>query len=106
MPRTPSAKAAVRKNATERLQFDTINEPTEGEPFSIELVPGTTVRVLPARMWRISALAALKEGDFDTWAKKSLATIADYDQFTAADPTLEDFEKFMKRLGEATDPGN
>ncbi len=72
----------------------------------IELVPGTSVRVLPPRMWRVSGLKGMRQADFDTWAKKCLASAEDYEIFTDVDPTLEEIEAFMKRLNEESGEGN
>jgi hypothetical protein len=72
----------------------------------IELVPGTSVRVRPPRMWRVSALKAMRQADFDTWAKTSLASAEDYAVFCDVDPTLEEVQTFMKALNEESGEGN
>jgi hypothetical protein len=72
----------------------------------IELVPGTSVRVLPPRMWRVSGLKGMRQADFEMWAKKCLASSEDYEIFMDVDPTLEQIEAFMKRLNEESGEGN
>lgn len=72
----------------------------------VELIPGTTVRVLPPRMWRVSSLTAMRQGDFDKWASKALASTEDYEIFMDVDPTLDQIEGFMKRLNEESGEGN
>ena len=72
----------------------------------IELAPGASVRVLPPRMWRVSALKAMRSADFDEWAKKCLGSTEDYEVFCDVDPTLEQVEQFMKRLNEESGEGN
>lgn len=75
-------------------------------PLLVELVPGQSVRVLPPKMWRVSSLSAMRVGDFDTWAKKALASEEDYEVFMDVDPTLEQVETFMKNLNEVSGEGN
>lgn len=72
----------------------------------VELVPGVSVRVMPPKMWRVSALKAMRTADFDTWAAKSLASVEDYETFCDVDPRLDEIEPFMKRLNEAAGEGN
>jgi hypothetical protein len=96
---TPPEKAAIRAMQTEVLSD------TSG-PLLVELVPGVEVRVLPPRMWRVSAISAMQEGDFLGWAKKALASTDDYDIFVDTDPTLEQVEAFMQRTSEVSTEGN
>lgn len=97
----PSRKAAVRddRNKLEAIQSEVLAD--AAGPLLVQLVPGTSVRVLPPRMWRVSSLKALKGGDFDEWAKKALASTEDYETFCRIDPTLEQVETFMKAMNEA-----
>lgn len=85
------------------LQAEVLDDP-DG-PLFVELIPGTHVRVLPPRMWRVSSLSAMRAGDFDTWAKKALASTEDYEVFMDVDPTLEQVETFMKNLNEESSEG-
>ena len=96
-----SLPAPAKGSNLEALQSEILADATSG-PVLVELVPGTSVRVLPARMWRLSGYSAIKEGDFLTWAKKCLASTEDYDAFVDADPTFEQINRFFERFGETT----
>lgn len=89
----------------EALQSEILADATSG-PVAVQLMAGVTVRVLPARMWRLSGYSAIKQGDFLTWAQKCLASDADYEAFVEADPTFEQINKFFERFGEATGEGS
>lgn len=99
--------ATNKRNSKASLQAlqDEVNEPAGG-PLNIELVVGVTVRILPPKMWRLSALTAMQEGDFLGWAKKALASTEDYATFIDVDPTLEQIEAFMTRVREVSQEGN
>lgn len=77
-----------------------------GELVQGELA-GRTVYVPPVKKWRASALHALREGDFDTWAKGTLAD-DDWDIWDEVDPTIEEIEGFFASInpGLGTSPGN
>lgn len=86
----------------EALQSEILADATSG-PVLVELITGeVSVRVLPARMWRLSGYSAIKEGDFLTWAKKCLASEDDYRAFVEADPTFEQINQFFNRFGETS----
>lgn len=103
-----------KSSKLEALQSEILADASSG-PVLVELIVGeVSVRVLPARMWRLSGYAAIKEGDFLTWAQKCLASDEDYEAFVEADPTFEQIAGFFTRFGTATsepsgevgDPGN
>lgn len=90
--------------------------PTESMPAVEREVKGELVQgqladrdvyVPPVKQWRASALHALREGDFETWAKITLED-DDWDAWQAVDPTMEDIEKFFASVnpGLGTDRGN
>ncbi len=83
------------------LQSEILADATSG-PVLVELTPEVSVRVLPARMWRLSGYAAIKEGDFLTWAQRCLASEEDTEAFIDADPTFEQINRFFERFGEST----
>jgi hypothetical protein len=56
---------------TERSAALRAEAATGDEPVAVPLA-GQTVHVLPVRKWRSSALRALREGDFITWAERCL----------------------------------
>ncbi len=90
----------------EALQSEILADATSG-PVLVELIPGeVSVRVLPARMWRLSGYSAIKDGDFLKWAEKCLASVADYEAFVEADPTFEQINQFFTRFGESTGEGS
>lgn len=77
-----------------------------GELVQGELA-GKTIYVPPVKKWRASALHALREGDFENWAKITLDD-DDWDIWQEVDPTVEDIETFFKSInsGLGTNPGN
>lgn len=77
-----------------------------GELVQGELA-GRTVYVPPVKQWRASALHALREGDFDTWAKVTLAD-DDWAIWDEIDPTIQNIEDFFTSInpGLGTGPGN
>lgn len=77
-----------------------------GELVQGELA-GRTIYVPPVKKWRASALHALREGDFENWAKITLDD-DDWDIWHDVDPTVEDIEVFFKSInsGLGTNPGN
>lgn len=85
----------------EALQSEILADAASG-PVLVELMVGVRVRVLPARMWRLSGYRAIKEGDFLLWAEKCLASRDDYEAFVEADPTFEQINAFFTRFGEST----
>lgn len=94
----PPARSQLRNVQTEVLERDA--------PLRLEIVPGVTVAVKPPRQWRLSALTAIRDGDFEAFAKKAMASTGDYETFMDADPTIEQVETFMTALGEASTEGN
>lgn len=77
-----------------------------GELVQGELA-GQTVYCPPTKRWRASALHALREGDFETWAKITLDD-DDWSTWQDVDPTLEQIEDFFTSVnpGLGTSPGN
>lgn len=77
-----------------------------GELVQGELA-GEPIYVPPVKKWRASALHALREGDFENWAKITLDD-DDWDLWQKTDPTVEDIEAFFKSIntGLGTNPGN
>jgi hypothetical protein len=66
---------------------------TGNNPVAVPL-GGETIHVLPVRLWRQSALRALREGDFIAWAEKCL-TPEDVELWDEIDPTIADIEQFF-----------
>lgn len=63
------------------------------------------VHVLPFKDWPSSAIRALREGDFDTWAEKCLASSEDHDDYETwaeRDPTVAEVDEFFAAWEEAT----
>lgn len=58
---------------------------------------GETIYVPPVKQWRASALHALREGDFDTWAKTTLLD-DDWDLWDTTDPTIGQIEDFFATI--------
>jgi hypothetical protein len=74
-------------------------EAVAGEgPVTVELA-GEPIEVLPVRQWRSSALRALREGDFEDWAERSL-TENGHEKWLEVDPTIEEVEAFFEAWGE------
>ncbi len=74
-------------------------------PMRLPLVDGVDVAVNPPRLWRLSAMRALREGDFEKWAQGALASETDVNAFFDADPTFAQIETFMKAMNEASPEG-
>jgi hypothetical protein len=68
---------------------------------------GNLISIPPVNKWRSSALKALNNGDFETWAQRTLSP-EDFKVWTDIDPTLEEvdllFQAAQAFLG--TNPGN
>lgn len=54
-----------------------------------------TVTVPAVRKWHGSAIRALRDGNFDLWAEKTLSP-RDYLHWTDIDPTIEQAETFFE----------
>lgn len=99
------------------VQFDEYEPVEVEEPIAAkkeatgELVQGElagkVIYVPPVKKWRASALHAMREGDFDTWARTTLED-DDWDIWNETDPTVEDIEGFFSTInpGLGTSPGN
>lgn len=87
------AKTAAEKDAADEL-------------IQCELA-GKTVYVPPVNKWRASALHAIREGDLQTWAEKTLLD-DDWDIWQEVDPTLDEVTAFFDTLNGQTgvDSGN
>lgn len=74
-----------------------------------ELIEGTlcgrSVFVPTVKQWRASAIHALREGDFDTWAEATLDD-GDLDWWMDSDPTLGEIEKFFATVNPGLGSGN
>lgn len=77
-----------------------------GELVQGELA-GRPIYVPPVKQWRASALHALREGDFETWAKITLDD-DDWAIWAEVDPTFEEIDDFFATVntGIGTSPGN
>lgn len=77
-----------------------------GELVQGELA-GRPIYIPPVKKWRASALHALREGDFETWAEVTFSE-DDYDLWVEIDPTMEEIEAFFKTVnpGLGTNSGN
>jgi hypothetical protein len=61
--------------------------------LSVPLV-GQDVRVKDPMDWPSSAMAAMREGNFEVWAEKCLAS-GDYEIWQSVDPTYRQIAQFM-----------
>lgn len=88
-----SISSAAEKDATNEL-------------LQCELA-GKTIYVPPVSKWRASALHAIREGDLQTWAEKTLLD-DDWDLWQEIDPTLDEVTAFFDTLNGQTgvDSGN
>ena len=55
---------------------------------------GVTIYILPVMKWKTSALHALREGDIEAWAEKTL-TNGSYELWQKVDPDMEQAEQFF-----------
>lgn len=87
------------------------NEPAVKHEATGELVQGKlagrTIYVPPVKQWRASALHALREGDFETWAETTFSD-DDFDVWAEVDPTMQEIEDFFATInpGLGTNSGN
>lgn len=68
------------------------NEAT-GETVKAELC-GHMLAVPPTNKWRSSAMRALRNGDTETWAERTLSE-EDYATWCEVDPTMEEVDTFF-----------
>lgn len=87
----PEAETAAEKEAKREL--------VQGE------LAGRPIFVPPTKQWRSSALHALRNGDFQSWAEAVLDD-DDYDTFVELDPTLEQIEDFFEVINPKLQSGN
>jgi hypothetical protein len=66
---------------------------TDG-PVIVKLA-GKDVTVLPVERWRSSGMRAFKEGNYDAWAEKCLAS-GSYAVWQSVDPTVADLTPFFE----------
>lgn len=68
---------------------------------------GVMVNVPVVKKWRSSALKAMKDGDFETWAQVTLDDEG-WAHWQETDPTIEDIEGFFADINPklGTSPGN
>lgn len=82
-----SISSAAEKEATDEL-------------LQCELA-GKTIYVPPVNKWRASALHAIREGDLQTWAEKTLLD-DDWAIWEEVDPTLDEVTAFFDTLNGQT----
>lgn len=98
--------ATARTGAVRAVQMEALADVDQPAKITLTGVDGPVeIAVKAPRRWRLSALDALTDGDFKTWAKGALASETDVDNFFTADPEIADLEEFMKQLNEATSEG-
>lgn len=73
------------------------------DPNASEIVEvdweGQVLHVLPVMQWKTSAIHALREGDVELWAEKSLTPDA-YVKWKKVDPDMGQAEAFLTAWGE------
>lgn len=87
----PEAESAAEKEARREL--------VQGE------LAGRPIYVPPTKQWRSSAMHALRNGDFQSWAEVVLDD-DDYDVWIEVDPTLEQIEDFFEVVNPKLSAGN
>lgn len=68
----------------------------EAKATGLDTAPleGHILQILPTMDWRSSAVRALRENDYDSWAQGCL-TPESYDVWRTVDPTLRQCEAFF-----------
>jgi hypothetical protein len=82
----------------DRLQAEATVD--QSSPVTVQL-DGHDVVIRPLRKWRSSAVTALREGNFEVWARTSL----DEDSralWQRIDPTIDDIETMFAQWAELT----
>lgn len=87
----PEAATAAEKEAKREL--------VQGE------LAGRPIYVPPTKQWRASAMHALRQGDFETWAEITLDD-DDWDTWQEIDPTLAQIEDFFEIINPKLSSGN
>jgi hypothetical protein len=82
----------------EAVRTEALADPNAATPVALE---GKTVHVLPVKKWKASAIRAMRQSDFDTWAEKCLAE-GDYAVWQQVDPDVEQVEAFFLAWNKAT----
>lgn len=80
-------------------QADALEAEAHEESVQIALAD-QKLTVPPMNQWRSSALSAMINGDFETWAAKTLSE-EDYETYADIDPTIDELEAFFDRVTEA-----
>ena len=94
--------SAIPENARrplDRLQAEATSDPSR-EPTTVELA-GREITVLPLRKWRTSGIAALRQGDFETWAHKCLDPESLH-VWVEIDPDIDDVEAMFDQWSAIT----
>lgn len=63
---------------------------------------GETLTVKPVGAWPGSNAKDIKEQDFESWAKKCLASPKDVAKWVEIDPTYDEIEEFFNALNSST----
>lgn len=84
----PGTDTLDSKSAAER---EVTGELVQGE------LAGQPIYVPPVKKWKSSALHALRNGDFETWAEKTLPD-DDFDLWLEVDPDMEQIEEFFASI--------
>jgi hypothetical protein len=97
----PQPRLTIRQPA-DRLRAEA--QVDQSHPVEVSLGE-YMVTVIPLRKWRSSAIRALRSGDYDTWASKSL-TPDSWTLWQQIDPTLDDIEAlfadWQQKTGQST----
>lgn len=77
-----------------------VDSPAEGEAIGNTMLgklAGRDIKVPPVKAWRSSAVSAMKDGDFEHWAKVTLDNDG-WDLWVDVDPTMAQIEALFESL--------
>lgn len=100
--------ATLADPATPAIQAEVLEEtgPRPAKTVPVKLSDGATIQVPLQREWRVSAMDAMRSGDWATWAELVLSPedLGRWDEWYDGDPepTLGDVTDFFERVGKAT----
>lgn len=94
------ANKRVIEESVEILEAETTGQEAEANEAKLFEVPlgseGDTVKVLPVKKWKSSAVHALRTGDIEIWASTAL-TPESYEIWQDVDPDLDEIEDFFDK---------
>jgi hypothetical protein len=98
----PADWEPAEKTESTLTALEAVEAEVDAGDDSVEVSLGdTTVRVKPTGEWRSSGVAAMRQGDYSTWAHTCLVD-GDAEVWDEIDPTMDECAAFFEAWGEIT----